>query len=953
MKFGRRFPGRQTLKWTSFYLDYNSLKTLSKAAYIEADTNWREVLDTLHRELDKVEHFYVNQLQVILREKAEIYDKYHLAQHNTQDDFSLLTHQEDLGALWKSLLKISGDLVELLQFGAINEEGVSRILSKAGEPNVPEATKCGKKTDQSAFAHQTQASTTLQLVERTIECVLSSLPKQKQQLRDPAPTPSDHESRKNLGDITIPTPLHMSARDLQSEVAKSPDTVLLRDGQGNTPLHFAVISGTAASTRYLVELYIQSKTETSGDGVDGKLQSVLVELLPLAVRSQKQDVVRLLLQYGVDVNHRTDSGETALYVASQYGYNDIVSTLLDAEGAKTALDIYETSRRWTPLFIACVEGHLHVTQLLLAAGADPLRLDRFGWTAKEHAAYRGHLGLAKLLAAPVLHKSLPFSSFGKAHTCLPFLARDQVIDTGLSPDWETCGPRRNEKTHILVTLGSPNTRDSGEAVVLNAGTVSGLDQIPSNARYTIGIYAIAATASDDAQGRLQLPVVRDMINSPWHFTTENPEEVKIIFTIYALAGEGDGQIAVGSAVALLQNPKHGLARDREGLARYYKIPILSKDNLDFFGTVTFGLVLVTPPPLRNYVPQVAKRGFWKEGGPTQVVGHRGSGANSAVRTNLQLGENTIQSYQSAGKLGASAVEFDVQLTKDLIPVIFHDFLVMEAGGDTPLYTLRLNQFQHLSEAQIPKGDLPSLAETRYAERNLHLDGFRPKLRSKSLGAYDESRHLDLVERMKHTESAMAGDHKGNLRGDSVQGLFPTFEDLFRYVPGTTAFNVEMKYPMLWEAEDRNMDYFAPEINTYVDIVLSTIDRLAGKRSITFSSFSPEICILLTLKQRDYPVLFLSKAGSIPVGDVRCSGLQQSIRFAKTWNLAGIVILSDPLVMCPRLIEYAKSTGLRVCSYGPLNNDPDCAKIQADGRLDVIIVDKVKLISTTLSGNHPL
>ena len=86
-----------------------------------------------------------------------------------------------------------------------------------------------------------------------------------------------------------------------------------------------------------------------------------------------------------------------------------------------------------------------------------------------------------------------------------------------------------------------------------------------------------------------------------------------------------------------------------------------------------------------------------------------------------------------------------------------------------------------------------------------------------------------------------------------------------------------------------MDRYAPETNTYVNIVLEIIYRLGGNRSITFSSFSPEVCILLSLKQQDYPVLFLSKAGSVPVGDVRCSGLQQSIHFAKRWNLAGMFV----------------------------------------------------------------
>ena len=118
--------------------------------------------------------------------------------------------------------------------------------------------------------------------------------------------------------------------------------------------------------------------------------------------------------------------------------------------------------------------------------------------------------------------------------------------------------------------------------------------------------------------------------------------------------------------------------------------------------------------------------------------------------------------------------------------------------------------------------------------------------------------------------------------------------------------------MLWEAEDRNMDRYAPEINTYVNKVLEIIYRLGGNRSITFSSFSPEVCILLTLKQQDYPVLFLSKGGSVPVGDVRCSGLQQSIHFAKRWNLAGTsvcVLLFANAFIIATLFCYIDSLGV--------------------------------------------
>ena len=38
-------------------------------------------------------------------------------------------------------------------------------------------------------------------------------------------------------------------------------------------------------------------------------------------------------------------------------------------------------------------------------------------------------------------------------------------------------------------------------------------------------------------------------------------------------------------------------------------------------------------------------------------------------------ENTIESFKEAAAYGADMVEIDVQLTKDGIPVIYHDFHV--------------------------------------------------------------------------------------------------------------------------------------------------------------------------------------------------------------------------------------------------------------------------------------
>ncbi|MEY3163590.1 MAG: hypothetical protein RI887_414 [Actinomycetota bacterium] len=48
----------------------------------------------------------------------------------------------------------------------------------------------------------------------------------------------------------------------------------------------------------------------------------------------------------------------------------------------------------------------------------------------------------------------------------------------------------------------------------------------------------------------------------------------------------------------------------------------------------------------------------------EVFGHRGACG--------YLPENTMESFELAFELGCSAIEFDVVLTKDLVPVIRHD-----------------------------------------------------------------------------------------------------------------------------------------------------------------------------------------------------------------------------------------------------------------------------------------
>lgn len=123
-----------------------------------------------------------------------------------------------------------------------------------------------------------------------------------------------------------------------------------------------------------------------------------------------------------------------------------------------------------------------------------------------------------------------------------------------------------------------------------------------------------------------------------------------------------------------------------------------------------------------------------------------------------------------------------------------------------------------------------------------------------------------------------------------------------------------------------METFAVEANHIVDITLDRVYRLARKRSIFFSSFSPEVCILLSKKQHIYPVFFLTESGHIPSSDARADSLQEAISFAKSWCLAGVIARSEPLVVSPQLIGYVQDNGLLCVSWGGLNDVPEDAKV---------------------------
>lgn len=77
----------------------------------------------------------------------------------------------------------------------------------------------------------------------------------------------------------------------------------------------------------------------------------------------------------------------------------------------------------------------------------------------------------------------------------------------------------------------------------------------------------------------------------------------------------------------------------------------------------------------------------------EIVAHRGNAA--------EFPENTLQALSSAVELGLRCVEFDVQLTADQVPVVFHDSdLARVAGRPDSVHALQWSQL-----AEIPVGEV--------------------------------------------------------------------------------------------------------------------------------------------------------------------------------------------------------------------------------------------------------
>lgn len=109
------------------------------------------------------------------------------------------------------------------------------------------------------------------------------------------------------------------------------------------------------------------------------------------------------------------------------------------------------------------------------------------------------------------------------------------------------------------------------------------------------------------------------------------------------------------------------------------------------------------------------------------------------------------------------------------------------------------QFLHISDGRKPAGKQSS----NHSGTPNSEDGF-PRLlqtRPRSMSVGEELDVPNLSERMKHTRDFKKKGFKGNSRGDHIQAPFATLEELFKELPKSAGFNMELSELAILNAHD--------------------------------------------------------------------------------------------------------------------------------------------------------
>lgn len=299
------------------------------------------------------------------------------------------------------------------------------------------------------------------------------------------------------------------------------------------------------------------------------------------------------------------------------------------------------------------------------------------------------------------------------------------------------------------------------------------------------------------------------------------------------------------------------------------------------------------------------KGKGQKRGKLVVMGHRGSGMNnlqSSDRRMKSIKENSVLAFNHAARLNLDYIEFDVQVTKDDCPVIFHDIHILTK-------------------------DKGAFVEKRVTE--ITLEEFL---------SYGPQRDPRRVGKPMFRKAKDGSIYEWRVENDDP---LCTLEDILQKVDRSLGFNIEMKF-------DDNKIYEESELKCIIQVTLKIVNKYAEGRPIMFSSFQPDAAQLIRKLQDTFPVFFLTNGGCEIYADPRRNSLDEAVKLCLEGGLDGIVSQVRAIFRNPAMVPKIKESELALLTYGPLNNVPEAVYMQHLMGIEGVIVDFVQEIKEAVS-----
>ncbi|CAG8568265.1 9275_t:CDS:2 [Ambispora gerdemannii] len=790
---------------------------------------------------------------------------------------------------------------------------------------------------------------------------------------------------KYMDDISDRTCLHEAAIVGRSALTKlcvdHGVKVDCTDVYGRQPLHYVCMYGHNEAATYL--LSVGAKIES----VDHDRFSPLI----YAVTNGHTKCVELLLDNGAHIEPQKEGDHIPLSLACQYGHKDIALLLLK-KGAKISADIeglyplHLTSREghhelskiltehgalldtvdkyngWSPIFYAASEGHIKCVKVLLDARCEVNIKDESGRTAIYYAAWEGHIECINLLNSaggrvnvtenqvqhvqsnghqsnghqsnghqpnghqpnghqPNGHQSNGHQSNGHTH----MIDDRERLDVNTIPSLLLPPPiipvriyghnYLDKKYHVQVTLGHNSANLSRPPVHLYGNSQISSWKLIISSKPDMGMipHSVILPLGDDRE--------------VFSFQLDTLENFTLEFDIFPTFGSR--VIGKGVVLPYVFDEQERINNLMTGETGGRCICPLFDTHLKVVGEVSFEFAIVKP--FRGVQLEIGGRveTYWKSTNPI-------TRSNSSL-VQPQAPSGITASFITASSLSDEYIRIVVQVTRDMIAVVYSDWMLPVDEFDLSVSDVTYKQFKTMSE-KILNGNKESV---------------------------DFKKEKNKAELQKMV-------HKAYL----------SLEEVLERLPLDIGVNIEIKYPTVYEMSNYLFSDI-PDINAYVDTILQSVYDQAQatsgngigtfirtppvKRSVIFSSFNPAICSAVNWKQPNYAVFFNSNCGfendtinrgkkrkarsernvdedaiyeEVIVRDKRCTSIKEAVKFAKSNNLLGIICEATLLIQVPTLITNVKKAGLMLITFGSANNDYRNTRIQERYGVDAIMIDGV-------------